>query len=101
MDNCSKRIPLTGNDEEHATITGTVSSDGTHAGAKHFCRTVWSVGGLGPGPRVFVAGCGKGHEALFIRRELGDHGYDRYANSLAAGRMPPGQSKEQRAWVCR
>ena len=59
-----------GNDEEHATMTKTVSSE-THAGAQHFCRTVRSVGGVTSGPRVFVAGCGKGHEALFIRRELG------------------------------
>jgi SAM-dependent methyltransferase len=49
----------------------TMSSGETHAGAQHFCRTVRSVGNLGPQPRVFVAGCGRGHEALFIRKELG------------------------------
>jgi SAM-dependent methyltransferase len=27
--------------------------------------------GLAPEPRLLVAGCGEGHEALFIRRELG------------------------------
>ena len=52
-------------------MTETLSSDETHAGAQHFCRIVRSVGGISPEPRVFVAGCGKGHEALFIRRELG------------------------------
>ncbi|KAA0023838.1 class I SAM-dependent methyltransferase [Antrihabitans cavernicola] len=51
-------------------MTDTVESDDTHAGAQHFCRTLASRG-LGPEPRVFVAGCGKGHEALFIRKELG------------------------------
>ena len=51
-------------------MTKTVSSE-THAGAQHFCRTVRSVGGVTSGPRAFVAGCGKGHEALFIREELG------------------------------
>jgi SAM-dependent methyltransferase len=51
-------------------MTETISSDQTHAGAQHFYRTVRSAGGLGPEPRVLVAGCGKGHEALFIRREL-------------------------------
>jgi ubiquinone/menaquinone biosynthesis C-methylase UbiE len=52
-------------------MTETMSSDETHAGAQHFCSTVRSAGGLGPKPRVLVAGCGKGHEALFIRGELG------------------------------
>jgi SAM-dependent methyltransferase len=52
-------------------MTGTMSSDETHAGAQHFCRTVQSTAGLRPEPRVLVAGCGKGHEALFIRGELG------------------------------
>jgi SAM-dependent methyltransferase len=52
-------------------MTDTMSSDETHAGAQHFCLTVQSTGGLGPEPRVLVAGCGKGHEALFIRRGLG------------------------------
>jgi ubiquinone/menaquinone biosynthesis C-methylase UbiE len=49
----------------------TMSNDETHAGAQHFCRTVQSTGGLGPEPRVLVAGCGKGHEALHIRKEIG------------------------------
>jgi hypothetical protein len=40
-------------------------------GQEHFCRTIRSVGNLGPRPRVLVAGCGLGHEALFIRKELG------------------------------
>ena len=52
-------------------MTKTLASYETHAGAQHFCRTIRSVGRIGPGPRVFVAGCGRGHEALFIRRELG------------------------------
>lgn len=43
----------------------------THAGAQHFCRTVRAIDEVGPDPHVFVAGCGKGHEALFIRKELG------------------------------
>jgi 2-polyprenyl-3-methyl-5-hydroxy-6-metoxy-1,4-benzoquinol methylase len=43
----------------------------SHAGAKHFCRMVPSIGNLGPRPRVLVAGCGQGHEALFIHKELG------------------------------
>jgi SAM-dependent methyltransferase len=52
-------------------MTDTMSSQETHAGAQHFCRTIRSVGGVTAEPRVFVAGCGRGHEALFIRRELG------------------------------
>lgn len=52
-------------------MTQTMSSRETHAGAQHFCRTVRSAGDIGGEPRVFVAGCGRGHEALFIRRELG------------------------------
>lgn len=53
-------------------MTETMSSQETHAGAQHFCRTVRAVGGTASEkPRVFVAGCGRGHEALFIRRELG------------------------------
>ena len=52
-------------------MNNTLSSDETHAGAQHFCRTVHVVSGIMPEPRVFVAGCGKGHEALFIRREIG------------------------------
>jgi methyltransferase family protein len=51
-------------------MTGTISSNATHSGAQHFCRTVRSVQGLGAKPRVFV-GCGKGQETLFIRKELG------------------------------
>ncbi|RDH78667.1 class I SAM-dependent methyltransferase [Mycolicibacterium moriokaense] len=52
-------------------MTETMSSHETHAGAQHFCRTVRSVCDSMSEPRVFVAGCGRGHEALFIRRELG------------------------------
>jgi SAM-dependent methyltransferase len=52
-------------------MTETTLNDNTHAGAQHFCRTVRSAEGLGPEPRVLIAGCGKGHEALFIRKELG------------------------------
>jgi glycosyltransferase involved in cell wall biosynthesis/2-polyprenyl-3-methyl-5-hydroxy-6-metoxy-1,4-benzoquinol methylase len=52
------------------TMTASMSSE-THVGAQYFCRTVQSAGGLGPEPRLLVAGCGKGHEALFIRNELG------------------------------
>jgi ubiquinone/menaquinone biosynthesis C-methylase UbiE len=51
-------------------MTHVMSSDESHAGAEHFCRTIPSVRDLGPRPRVLVAGCGQGHEALFIRREL-------------------------------
>jgi ubiquinone/menaquinone biosynthesis C-methylase UbiE len=51
-------------------MTDTLSADETHAGAKHFCQTVRAYG-IGPAPAVFVAGCGRGHEALFIRKELG------------------------------
>ena len=53
-------------------MTGTMSSGETYAGVQHFCRTVRSAEGLGPEPRVLVAGCGNGHEALFIRKELGE-----------------------------
>jgi hypothetical protein len=56
---CSTPTPRSISDEEHATMTKTVSSQ-THAGAQHFCRTVRSVGRIGPGPRVLVAGCGMG-----------------------------------------
>jgi SAM-dependent methyltransferase len=62
---------LRNHDEEHAAMTGIESCDETHAGAQHFCQTVWSADGIGPRPRVLVAGCGKGHEAIFIRQELG------------------------------
>lgn len=46
-------------------------SDDTHVGAQHFCRAVRSAGALKGEPRLLVAGCGEGHEALFIREELG------------------------------
>ena len=52
-------------------MTNAVLSDESHAGAQHFCRTIPSICDLGPRPRVLVAGCGQGHEALFIRKELG------------------------------
>lgn len=45
--------------------------DDAHAGVQHFCRVIPSLGNLGPRPRVLVAGCGEGDEALFIRKELG------------------------------
>lgn len=51
-------------------MTYTLSTDETHAGAQHFCQTVRAAG-LADAPAVFVAGCGRGHEALFIRTELG------------------------------
>ena len=44
-------------------MTETMSSDETHAGAQHFCRTVRSSAGLGPEPRVFVAGCRRTSES--------------------------------------
>ena len=51
-------------------MTDTLQANETHAGAQHFCRTVRAAG-LDSAPAVFVAGCGRGHEALFIRNELG------------------------------
>lgn len=45
--------------------------DDSHAGVQHFCRVIPSLGNLGPRPRMLVAGCGKGDEALVIRKELG------------------------------
>jgi hypothetical protein len=51
-------------------MTDTVTTDETHAGAQHFCTTVRSIPSMGPNPKVFIAGCGTGHEALFIREEL-------------------------------
>jgi ubiquinone/menaquinone biosynthesis C-methylase UbiE len=51
-------------------MTYVLSTDETHAGAQHFCKTVRAAG-LASAPAVFVAGCGRGHEALFIRKELG------------------------------
>jgi SAM-dependent methyltransferase len=59
------------NDQGERVMTGTAQLDETHSGAQHFCQTVRSVDGLASAPRVFVAGCGRGHEALFIRKELG------------------------------
>lgn len=53
------------------TMTHAALKDESHAGAQHFCRLIPSVDDLGPQPRVLVAGCGHGHEALFIRKELG------------------------------
>jgi len=53
------------------TMTETVSDGATHAGAQHFCRTVRATAGLPAEPRILVAGCGRGHEALFIRQTLG------------------------------
>lgn len=52
-------------------MTHAILSGESHAGAEHFCRTIRSIGNLGPRPRVLVAGCGLGHEALFIHKELG------------------------------
>jgi SAM-dependent methyltransferase len=51
-------------------VTDTLFADETHAGAQHFCQTVRAAG-IVSAPAVFVAGCGRGHEALFIRTELG------------------------------
>jgi SAM-dependent methyltransferase len=45
--------------------------DETHAGAVHFCHIIRSFTDFGQRQRVLVAGCGQGHEALFIRNELG------------------------------
>ncbi len=47
------------------------ASNETHAGAQHFCRTVGRLSSPDGTQRVLVAGCGEGHEALFIRKELG------------------------------
>jgi ubiquinone/menaquinone biosynthesis C-methylase UbiE len=44
--------------------------DETHAGAEHFCHTMRARTGFAPNSSVLVAGCGKGHEALFLRKEL-------------------------------
>ena len=52
-------------------MTDTRTSSETHAGAQHFCGTVRASSDLASDPRVLVAGCGRGHEALFIRKELG------------------------------
>jgi ubiquinone/menaquinone biosynthesis C-methylase UbiE len=52
-------------------VTQTMSREETHAGAGHFCRTLPMVRDLERPPRVLVAGCGQGDEALFIRQELG------------------------------
>jgi hypothetical protein len=41
-------------------MTHAMLSDESHAGVQHFCRTIPSVGNLGPRPRVLVAGCGQG-----------------------------------------
>jgi ubiquinone/menaquinone biosynthesis C-methylase UbiE len=51
-------------------IETTFSAD-THVGAQYFCRTVRSAADLEKDPRLLVAGCGEGHEALFLREELG------------------------------
>jgi glycosyltransferase involved in cell wall biosynthesis/2-polyprenyl-3-methyl-5-hydroxy-6-metoxy-1,4-benzoquinol methylase len=69
-------LPAAADDSRQGeTMTGEAvtepMSDETHVGAQYFCRTVQSAGGLGAEPRLLVAGCGKGHEALFIRNELG------------------------------
>jgi ubiquinone/menaquinone biosynthesis C-methylase UbiE len=53
------------------TMTTAMLKDESHAGVQHFCQLIPSVCNLGPRPRVLVAGCGQGHEALFIRKELG------------------------------
>jgi ubiquinone/menaquinone biosynthesis C-methylase UbiE len=52
-------------------MTQAMRRDDSHAGAQHFCRVIPSLGNLGPRPRMLVAGCGQGDEALFIRKELG------------------------------
>ncbi|ADU00702.1 methyltransferase family protein [Mycolicibacterium gilvum Spyr1] len=45
--------------------------DESHAGAEHFCRIIKSsYGDLGSATHVLIAGCGRGHEALHIRRKL-------------------------------
>jgi SAM-dependent methyltransferase len=47
------------------------TGDDAHAGARHFCKVM--LAGLEPQNRrnVFVAGCGLGYEALYIRKSLG------------------------------
>jgi SAM-dependent methyltransferase len=52
-------------------MTQAMLRDDSHAGVQHFCRITPSLGNLGPRPRILVAGCGEGDEALFIRKELG------------------------------
>lgn len=54
-----------------AIMSDTMAAGETHAGAQHFCRTVHADPGVPAAPRVLVAGCGRGHEALFIRKTLG------------------------------
>lgn len=51
----------------------------THAGAEHFCRTIRpSLRERTRPTDILVAGCGRGHEALYIRKELDAnvHGVD-------------------------
>jgi SAM-dependent methyltransferase len=52
-------------------MSDTMTAAETHAGAQHFCRTVRTMAGVPAEPRVLVAGCGRGHEALYIRSTLG------------------------------
>lgn len=43
----------------------------THAGARHFCRLMETLRAGALPPRVLAAGCGLGHEALYIQNRLG------------------------------
>ncbi|BAH54048.1 glycosyltransferase [Rhodococcus opacus] len=54
-----------------AAMTSTDPKEDTHAGARHFCETAQAMVDLGPAPRIFVAGCGKGHEAYYIHQRMG------------------------------
>ncbi|GAF50724.1 putative glycosyltransferase [Rhodococcus wratislaviensis NBRC 100605] len=64
-----RRSSTTGKDVD--TMTSTDPRGETHAGARHFCETAEALGDLGPTPRIFVAGCGKGHEAYYIHQRMG------------------------------
>lgn len=64
-------LPKTDQDSRQGETMTTSMSSETHVGAQYFCRTVQAAGVLAPNPRLLVAGCGKGHEALFLRNELG------------------------------
>ena len=47
------------------------STEDAHAGAQHFCNLIRPLLDSEKHPRILVAGCGPGHEALHLRNDLG------------------------------
>ena len=95
LDSYRRLLNHEGPDMTDSTTTGQKSdpSDDTHVGAQHFSQLAKRLGGLGPLPRILVAGCGDAREARHIQHRMGgqtvgaDIGID-WAPELRNGSVP-------------